>query len=109
MLEDAGASVSPGEYLFNALSEGIPDNHKPPVYVINANDLNAVKYVLSHHHVACILLGRYCTVTGIVKPVQRAPLKIQKLIFFFGIKRVRHVFAGVLWLSNRHITAAISR
>ena len=67
-LSDIGGRVSPGEYPFDALSAGIPDNHKSLVHVINYNDLDSVAYILKRHPVACILLEPILQNIGIVKP-----------------------------------------
>ena len=66
--EDIGPRISPGEYSFDALSAGIPDNHKALVHVINFNDLESVEYILKRFPVACILLEPVLQNIGIVKP-----------------------------------------
>lgn len=67
-LADVGHRVSPGEYPFDSLSAGIPENHKSLVHVINFNDLESVTYLLKRHAIACILLEPILQNIGIVKP-----------------------------------------
>lgn len=67
-LADVGNRISPGEYPFDALSAGIPDNHKALIHVINYNDLDSVLYILKRFPVACILLEPLLQNIGIVKP-----------------------------------------
>jgi glutamate-1-semialdehyde 2,1-aminomutase len=67
-LNDVGARVSPGEYPFDSLSAGIPENHKSLIHVINYNDLDSVEYIIKRHPVACIILEPVLQNIGIVKP-----------------------------------------
>src|SRR5690606_35026095 len=67
-LADVGNRISPGEYPFDALSAGIPDNHKALIHVINYNDLDSVLYILKRFPVACNLLEPLLQNIGIVKP-----------------------------------------
>ncbi|MEO6000655.1 MAG: aspartate aminotransferase family protein [Chitinophagaceae bacterium] len=67
-LSDVGDRVSPGEYPFDAISAGIPENHKSLVHVINFNDLDSVQYLLKKFAIACILLEPILQNIGIVKP-----------------------------------------
>jgi len=67
-LNDVGARVSPGEYPFDSLSAGIPENHKSLIHVINYNDLDSVRYVIKRFPVACIILEPILQNIGIVKP-----------------------------------------
>lgn len=66
---DVGARISPGEYPFDALSAGIPQNHRALVHVVNFNDLDSVSYVLKRYPVACIILEPVLQNVGIVHPV----------------------------------------
>ncbi len=67
-LADVGPRVSPGEYPFDSLSAGIPDEHKSLVHIVNYNDLESVQYVLKRYPVACIILEPMLQNIGIVKP-----------------------------------------
>ncbi|MEX2567395.1 MAG: aspartate aminotransferase family protein [Cyclobacteriaceae bacterium] len=77
--EDIGPRISPGEYPFDALSAGIPDNHKTMVHVINFNDLESVEYILKRFPVACILLEPILQNIGIVKPKESYLEGLRKL------------------------------
>lgn len=67
-LADIGDRVSPGEYPFDALSAGIPENHKSLIHVINYNDLDSVLYIVKRYPVACIILEPVLQNIGIVLP-----------------------------------------
>lgn len=67
-LSDIGIRVSPGEYPFDAISAGIPENHKSLIHVTNYNDLDSVSYILKRYQVACIILEPILQNIGIVKP-----------------------------------------
>ncbi|MEQ7800754.1 aspartate aminotransferase family protein [Pedobacter sp. ASV1-7] len=67
-LQDIGDRVSPGEYPFDSLSAGIPDQHKALVHVINYNDLESVQYIVKRYPTACIILEPILQNIGIVKP-----------------------------------------
>lgn len=69
-LDDVGERVSPGEYAFDAISAGIPENHKSLVHVINYNDLDSVSYIIKKFPVACIILEPLLQNIGIVKPLE---------------------------------------
>lgn len=68
-LDAIGERVSPGEYPFDSLSAGIPEDHKSLIHVINYNDLGSVRYILKRFPVACILLEPVMQNIGIVKPL----------------------------------------
>lgn len=68
-LNDIGPRVSPGEYPFDSLSAGIPQNHRALIHVINYNDLDSVDYLLKRYPIACILLEPVLQNVGIVKPL----------------------------------------
>jgi glutamate-1-semialdehyde 2,1-aminomutase len=68
-LEDVGNRVSPGEYPFDTLSAGIPDEHKSFVHIVNFNDVDSVLYVVKRYPVACILLEPILQNVGVVKPL----------------------------------------
>lgn len=68
-LADIGGRVSPGEYPFDALSAGIPGDHKRLVHVVNYNDLGSVQYVLNRYPVACLILEPLLQNIGVVKPL----------------------------------------
>ena len=68
-LADVGPRISPGEYPFDSLSAGIPDEHKSLVHIVNYNDLESVQYVLNRFPVACIILEPMLQNIGIVKPL----------------------------------------
>lgn len=65
---DVGERVSPGSYPFDALSAGIPDEHKSLIHVINFNDLDSVEYIIKRYPVACIILEPILQNIGIVHP-----------------------------------------
>lgn len=67
-LQDIGGRVSPGEYPFDSLSAGIPEQHKALVHVINYNDLESVQYIVKRYPTACIILEPILQNIGIVKP-----------------------------------------
>lgn len=67
-ISDVGNRVSPGEYPFDAISAGIPENNKSLIHVINYNDLDSVSYILKRYPIACIILEPILQNIGIVKP-----------------------------------------
>lgn len=67
-LDAVGERVSPGEYPFDALSAGIPDEHQSLIHVINYNDLDSVQFVVNKYPTACIILEPVLQNIGIVKP-----------------------------------------
>lgn len=67
-LNEIGPSVSPGEYPFDGLSSGIPEESKSLVHVINFNDLDSVSYVIKKYPIACIILEPVLQNIGVVKP-----------------------------------------
>lgn len=69
-ISDVGSRVSPGEYPFDAISAGIPENNKSLIHVINYNDLDSVSYILKRNPIACIILEPILQNIGIVKPQQ---------------------------------------
>lgn len=83
-LSDIGSRVSPGEYLFDALSAGIPENHTSLIHVINYNDLDSVVYLLKRLPVACIILEPVLQNIGIVKPRPHYLEGLRKLADEFG-------------------------
>ena len=68
-LNDIGSRVNPGEYPFDSLSAGIPEQHKSLIHVINYNDLDSVEYVIKQYPVACMILEPVLQNIGIVKPL----------------------------------------
>ncbi|MGN0002704.1 MAG: aspartate aminotransferase family protein [Sphingobacterium composti] len=68
-IDAIGSRVVAGEYPFDSLSAGIPQQHKDLVHIINYNDLESVKYVIDNYPVACILLEPLLQNVGIVKPL----------------------------------------
>lgn len=67
-ISDVGNRVSPGEYPFDAISSGIPENNKSLIHVINYNDLDSVSYILKRNPIACIILEPILQNIGVVKP-----------------------------------------
>jgi len=67
-IAEVGNRVSPGEYPFDAISAGIPENHKSLIHIINYNDLDSVLYVLKRYPISCIILEPILQNIGIVKP-----------------------------------------
>lgn len=68
-LSDVGPRVSPGEYPFDPLSAGIPEEHRSLIHVVNYNDLDSVAYIARRFPVACIILEPILQNIGIVKPL----------------------------------------
>ncbi len=67
-LNEIGPRVSPGEYPFDGLSSGIPEDSKSLVHVINFNDLDSVYYIIKKYPIACIILEPVLQNIGVVKP-----------------------------------------
>ncbi|MVZ65679.1 aminotransferase class III-fold pyridoxal phosphate-dependent enzyme [Sphingobacterium sp. DK4209] len=67
-LSDVGPFQSPGEYPFDSLSAGVPKAHSSLVHVVNFNDLDSVRELVSKYEIACILLEPILQNVGIVKP-----------------------------------------
>lgn len=101
-ISDVGSRVSPGEYPFDAISAGIPENNKSLIHVINYNDLDSVSYVLKRYPVACILLEPVLQNIGIVKPQEGYLQGLRKLADEYGFLLVfdevktgfRHALGG---------------
>ncbi|HWK57099.1 MAG TPA: aspartate aminotransferase family protein [Parapedobacter sp.] len=68
-LDVVGPRVSPGEYPIDALSAGIPEEHRSLIHVVNYNDLSSVEYIVKRFPVACIVLEPILQNIGIVKPL----------------------------------------
>lgn len=83
-LSDIGSRVSPGEYPFDAISAGIPENHTSLIHVINYNDLDSVVYILKQFPVACMILEPILQNIGIVKPHPGYLEGLRKLADEFG-------------------------
>ena len=86
-LNDVGNRVSPGEYPFDGLSAGIPDEHKSFVHIVNFNDLDSVLYVLQRYPTACILLEPILQNVGIIKPLPG---------FLKGLRRLADEYGALL-------------
>ncbi len=67
-LADIGSRVSPGEYPFDAISAGIPEQGKFMVHVVNYNDLDSVSYIIRRYPVACMIMEPILQNIGIVMP-----------------------------------------
>jgi glutamate-1-semialdehyde 2,1-aminomutase len=101
-LADVGERVSPGEYPFDSLSAGIPEEHKSLIHVINYNDLESVEYIVKKYPVACILLEPVLQNIGIVLPKDGYLQGLRKLadennflLIFDEVKTgFRHALAG---------------
>jgi glutamate-1-semialdehyde 2,1-aminomutase len=83
-LSDIGSRVSPGEYPFDTISAGIPENHTSLIHVINYNDIDSVIYLLKQFPVACIILEPILQNIGIVKPRPGYLQGLRKLADEFG-------------------------
>lgn len=83
-LSDIGSRVSPGEYPFDTISAGIPENHTSLIHVINYNDIDSVIYLLKRFPVACIILEPILQNIGIVKPRPGYLEGLRKLADEFG-------------------------
>jgi len=101
-LRDVGKRVSPGEYPFDALSGGIPAEHKSFVHVVNFNDLDSVLYVMKRCPVACIMLEPILQNVGVIKPLpgylqglRRLADEHRALLIFDEVKTgFRHALGG---------------
>ncbi|WP_228098676.1 aspartate aminotransferase family protein [Pedobacter sp. MC2016-24] len=101
-LEDIGARVSPGEYPFDSLSAGIPEQHKALIHVVNYNDLESVAYITKRYPVACMILEPILQNVGIVKPepgylegLRKMADEIGFLLIFDEVKTgFRHALGG---------------
>lgn len=99
---DIGPRVSPGEYRFDALSAGIPDEHKSLIHVVNYNDLESVEYIAKKYPVACIILEPILQNVGIVHPasgylqgLRRLADELGFLLIFDEVKTgFRHALGG---------------
>jgi glutamate-1-semialdehyde 2,1-aminomutase len=67
-LHDVGPRVSNGEYVFDAISAGIPDVHKSLIHVVNYNDADSVEMIAKKYPVACIILEPVLQNIGVCKP-----------------------------------------
>ncbi|HAA76372.1 TPA: aspartate aminotransferase family protein [Candidatus Latescibacteria bacterium] len=67
-LEATGPRVSPGEYPKAPISAGIPPYVLEDVHVVNYNDLDSVRAMLTSHSVSAVLLEPILQNIGIVKP-----------------------------------------
>lgn len=101
-INDVGERVSPGEYAFDSLSAGIPENHKSLIHVVNYNDLDSVEFVVKKYPVACIIIEPILQNVGIIKPMQGYLEGLRKLadekgflLIFDEVKTgFRHALAG---------------
>lgn len=78
-LNNIGERVSPGEYPFDSMSAGVPENHKSLVHVVNFNDLESISYIIKRFPVACIILEPILQNIGIVKPQEGYLQGLRKL------------------------------
>lgn len=69
-VNDIGQRTTPGEYIFDSLSSGIPESHKSLVHIVNYNDLESVSLIIKKYPVACIILEPILQNIGIVKPLK---------------------------------------
>src|SRR5215217_2658240 len=107
-LADIGERVSPGEYPFDSLSAGIPEEHKSLIHVINYNDLESVEYVVKRYPVACILLEPILQNIGIIHPKSGYLQELRKLadkngflLIFDEVKTgFRHALGGYQSICN---------
>lgn len=67
-LQQLGARVSPGEYVFIPSSAGIPEAVKQKIHCVNFNDLASVEYVLQKYPVACVLTEPVLQNVGVLLP-----------------------------------------
>jgi glutamate-1-semialdehyde 2,1-aminomutase len=84
LMGDVGSRTSPGEYPFDAISAGIPEEHKSFTHLINFNDLESVSFVINKYPVACIILEPILQNIGIVKPKPGFLQGLRKLADEFG-------------------------
>lgn len=67
-LSELGSRRSPGEYSFQAISAGIPPEHRRLVHSINFNDLESVRYVCEKYPVGALITEPVLQNVGIIKP-----------------------------------------
>jgi len=107
-LSDVGPRVSPGEYPFDSLSAGIPEEHRSLIHVFNYNDLSSVEYIVQNFPVACIILEPILQNIGIVKPKPGYLAGLRKmaddhgfLLIFDEVKTgFRHALGGYQSICN---------
>lgn len=83
-LSDIGERVSPGEYPFDPLSAGIPNEHKSLIHVVNFNDLDSINYLLARFPIACVILEPILQNIGVVKPQPDYLQGLRKLADEYG-------------------------
>ena len=68
-LDVIGPRVSPGEYPRAPISAGIPDHVLEDVHVVNYNDLDSIRAMITSHSIAAVILEPILQNIGIVKPL----------------------------------------
>jgi glutamate-1-semialdehyde 2,1-aminomutase len=68
-LDVMGPRVSPGEYPKAPISAGIPGHVLEDIHVVNYNDLDSVRAILTSHSIAAVILEPILQNVGIVKPL----------------------------------------
>ncbi len=107
-LEKLGPRLSPGEYLFDAMSAGIPEAHRALVHPVNYNDLASVRWVCERYPVAAILTEPILQNIGLVKPLpgyleglRALAMEQGALLIFDEIKTgFRHALGGYAEISG---------
>lgn len=84
-LRDVGNRISPGEYPFDPLSAGIPEEHQSFVHIVNFNDLDSVLYVVKRYPVAAIILEPILQNIGVVKPLPGYLKSLRLLADEYGV------------------------
>ena len=68
-LDVIGPRVSPGEYPKAPISAGIPGPVLEDIHVVNYNDLDSIRVMITSHSIAAVILEPILQNIGIVKPL----------------------------------------
>ena len=107
-LDNLGPRQSPGEYVLDPMSAGIPEAHQQLVHAINFNDLDSVRYVCQKCPVAALITEPILQNIGLVKPLpgylkglRQLADELGFLLIFDEIKTgFRHSFGGYAEISS---------
>jgi glutamate-1-semialdehyde 2,1-aminomutase len=67
-LKALGPRLAIGEYPFNSLSAGIPEEHKSLIHIVNFNDLKSVEWVCQRYPIAALIVEPILQNIGVVRP-----------------------------------------
>lgn len=107
-LSELGSRRSPGEYSFQAISAGIPPEHRRLVHSINFNDLESVRYVCEKYPVGALITEPVLQNVGIIKPNPGYLNGLRALADEFGFVLIfdevktgfRHAIGGYASIAN---------